>query len=286
MDATDFQDFSLRLIRASQKHIDQGVRLLQREVPDVVNQLRSDCARGGPLSFWGRSLNVDELAGETIVSPQVIEILAAVAKRKISPKTPHAGIQHAYGYLFSTVETPYGFKRERWTETAIEDSFGLSESTLGPDPKSGTLLANATVFAGLIAYRTNAAERNRLCELLHDRVAPELWQFDNSRVGHQRLEETVSAVWRGNRRTWSLQTDIITSPHKSKQSVLIYSIVDRVRESHELVTLFPVGQPGIDELLLRAEVRRRDDIRLRFNAYVPALVGRMMKGTVRLTRLA
>ncbi|MBM82205.1 MAG: hypothetical protein CMJ78_16685 [Planctomycetaceae bacterium] len=55
----------------------------------------------------------------------------------------HAGLQHTYGYLLSTIETPFGFKRDRWVDDTISASLGLRSSALRPWTKQ-SLLMNVT----------------------------------------------------------------------------------------------------------------------------------------------
>ncbi|MEQ9407148.1 MAG: hypothetical protein RIK87_05455 [Fuerstiella sp.] len=141
-DGIDFAALAEQLEAVTRTGTDRGRRLLQRRAPGIVAQIRRDAARFGPLSFWGRCRNVDELAGATIVDPGILQLIADIAGRNMSTTSPHAGLQHTYGYLFSRIETPYGFKRERWLETEIENAFGLHPTTMGPAPQHGTLLAN------------------------------------------------------------------------------------------------------------------------------------------------
>ena len=151
MSSIHFPAITRRLIRVGERRFVSGVRLFEKELPQIATQIRSDARRYGPLAFWGRSVNHDEIVQATIVQPVIVRLLGHFAARTLSIKTPHAGLQHTYGYLLTNIKTPYGFKRERWTETEIESAFHLHPTTLGPVPDSGTLLANATVLLGTLS---------------------------------------------------------------------------------------------------------------------------------------
>ena len=281
-DQPDFSALTPQLISATIRDPARGVELFAEKLPDIVAQIHQDAVRRGPLSFWGRSRNFDDLAEATIVEPCILKLIAAVARVKISPVTPHAGLQHTYGYLFSTIETPYGFKRDRWTETAIESAFGLNLTTLGPRPDAGTLLANATWLSGHIAFRGSRARMDRLENYLREKVAPELPKTKLHSCSHLRLSERVSAVWRQEKRSWTLQTDLVAAPTDSRFSLLVYSIIDHHTEAQRLITLFPIGAAGREELKDRATQRQRSDIRTRYNAYVPGLSQDVFSGTCRM----
>ncbi len=104
------------------------------------------------MSFWGRSVNFDELVSTQIVDPSILEALSAVAKRKTSLMTPNAGLQHTYGYLLSTIQTQFGKKRTRWVEDTLERAFDQPLETFGPTPGNGTLLSNVTWLAGAVCF--------------------------------------------------------------------------------------------------------------------------------------
>ena len=254
---------------------------MERETPQIAEQIRRDTGRGGPLSFWGRSRNTDELTNTTIVDPAVLQLLSTVAGRPVHATRPHAGLQHTYGYLFSTILTKYGFKRDRWTESTIETGFGISPDILSPFPGDGTLLSNATWLSGQIAYRQIPRQLNRLNRFLKNKAAAELTSTDTAWTDHSRLLERVSRTQNGSRRSWTLQTDLVTFPRNRQSSLLVYSIVDHRNDRHQLITLFPVGNTARRELLQRSSAGRLQDIRLRYNASIAALDHRLFTGTCR-----
>src|SRR5436190_9017644 len=128
-------------------------RLLKKLCPAIYRQIVADKNTPGLLSFWGRSANVDENAGQTIVDPAILRAIGRLAGVPMRGRFVHAGLQHTYGYLFSLIETPYGYKRDRWVSEEWEIGFGMDRSLLAPEPRAGTLLANLTWFMGRIVFR-------------------------------------------------------------------------------------------------------------------------------------
>lgn len=277
----DFSTIAQKLIDAAHDDIAGAVELCRELCPAIVSQIQTDSARRGPLSFWGRSTNFDELANQTIVDPVLISLLSQITRKKISVKTPHAGLQHTYGYLLSLIQTPYGMKRDRWTEAKLESAFGLNKSTLGPSPQQGTLLTNATWLAGQIAFRNVDKSLDRLRRYLSGKYSPDLDRIDFDRLPQVRIVENVTLKTTPKRppKSWSLQTDLVSASANVEFNVLIYSVTEEHTGNASLITLFPIGQETRQELLARTQSTTRDDIRLRFNAYVPALFGGVFEGT-------
>src|SRR5437660_421137 len=129
------------------------VPLLKKHCPPIHRQIVADGNTPGLLSFWGRSANVDENVGETIVHPAILQAIGQLAGVPMRGRFVHAGLQHTYGYLFSLIDTPYGAKRDRWLTTDLENGFGLDPTLLGDRPRKGTLLGNLTWFIGRIVFR-------------------------------------------------------------------------------------------------------------------------------------
>src|SRR5262245_47126296 len=89
------------------------VAVLRKLCPPVYRQIVQERKRPEVLSLWGRSSNVDENAGKVIVHPAILRAIGELAGVPMPGRIVHAGLQHTYGYLFSLIETPYGFKRDR-----------------------------------------------------------------------------------------------------------------------------------------------------------------------------
>lgn len=274
-------NFSLvaqQLIKAARTSLEVGEKKFRQTCKGITSQIESDGLRRGPLSFWGRSVNLDEVTQSEIVDPQLIQLIGRIAGKSMSSDTPHAGLQHTYGYLFSVIKTPYGMKRDRWTETALETSLGVPSDTLGPEPGSGTLLTNATWLAGRIAFRRHKAQLSKLDNYLGCKTAPELVCTDFHKIRHQRILESIKPF----DTSWQIQTDLVQISARQNQWLLIYSLRNHSRKTHQLITLFPVSNKNRAELVERTEHSRRMNIRLRFNAYLPRLSGKDIQGRCRL----
>lgn len=282
----DFDAVAQELILASNQSIDERLSRFRRLCPEIVRQIELDHGRSGPSIFWGRCRNVDEFAGKVIVEPSVLELIFRIAKRSFSTKCPHAGLQHTYGYLLSIIDTPYGKKRDRWVNTSLEESLGLSTDLLGPTPLYGTLLTNATWLAGSIAFKGHPRlEWLRRC--LHKRVAPTLRDLPIHQFPTVRVAETVEIQSVPDRRARvSLIADLLQLPDAQQGTdpwLLVYSISDDRNRHPEIVTLFTVSNEFVDAIRARASLRTVTDIRPRFNAWVSGFPVNPRPGTIQET---
>ncbi|MCA9138499.1 MAG: hypothetical protein KDB00_17125 [Planctomycetales bacterium] len=280
-----FDTIARQLNDEADKPTTQRVSLLRRSCPQIVRQIESDVGRSGPLIFWGECRNVDEFAGKVIVEPPILESIFRIARQPLHLEHPHAGLQHTYGYLFSVIETPFGKKRDRWVSDQLEQSLDLPTDVLGPTPKFGTLLANATWLAGSIAFRGHS-RRNWLKRCLGKRVAPSLRDLAIDRLSRVRSIETIKLQpVRGRQLRVSLITDLVRLPladHDSDGWLLVYSIEDDRNRNPELVTLFTVSDAFAESVRQRSSLRKLSDIRLRYNAWVPGFPQTPQSGTVKI----
>jgi hypothetical protein len=256
------------------------VSVLKRLCPEVSRQIVRDGRYPGLLALWGRSVNVDEIVGQTIVHPAILRAIGSLAGVPMGGRAVHAGLEHTYGYLFSTIQTPYGFKRDRWLSPDVARGFGLELSLLSDRPQTGTLLANVTWFAGRIAFR----DRPRLLARLQDNaeaVAPDLIQHtvdpqDVCRI----VEEAVLPGKTG--RVVSLVTDLVPFPQPPEgdgsNTLLIYSAQDGTRTGRRLITCFPVGPQFVRELCASVPAEGEVEVRPRYNAYIPGWPGKPVSG--------
>ncbi|MGC3970942.1 MAG: hypothetical protein QM775_27505 [Pirellulales bacterium] len=97
------------MITAAQRH-ESPAAVLRKRCPHVYRQMTSDAHRAAMFSLWGRSVNFDEHAGQTIVDPAIVEVVGELAGKSMRGEVVHAGLLHTYGYLFSVIDTPYGAK--------------------------------------------------------------------------------------------------------------------------------------------------------------------------------
>lgn len=278
LDESDLSGIAERLTLEGRRHGSTHAADLLIEIAEpIALQLQSDARRRGLFGLWGLSLNMDELAQQAIVSPEVISAIGVLSSRTLSKETPHAGLQHTYGYLLSVIETPYGLKRTRWLSNEIEAGLGLDSDILEICPSDGTLLTNATWIAGQFALR---GHRHLLWlqRCLSRHVHRELREFDWRKLPLRRFREHFTFRSRNGRQCeLTLRTDIVTYPQDSSRHLLVYSVDDSRRPSPQLITMFSIGDAVIDELHDRAGTRT--DIRTRYNAFVPAVSGFEFEGT-------
>lgn len=221
------------------------------------------------ISMWGQSQNFDAGAKQIILSEKIIGDLQANFNIKNDNQIVHAGVMHTYGYLFSTLNTPYGFKRWRWTIPTFTEGMGLVEKSISPHPKAGTLLSNLTYFAGKIAFKSKS--RKEELEQLKN-VSPEIKNFSYQNLQITTLEEQITNSKKFN---FLLRTNFVKiinkvtkNHHEDNDYLLIYSIVEPDNKLEKLITVFPIKKDAFikatDELLLGTD----RPIVVRYNAYI------------------
>ena len=253
--------------------------VMKRACRGVYRQIRRVRQQRSLLPLWGTSRNSDENAGGQIVHPAVLEVIGRVAGVEMSGDAVHAGLQHTYGYLFSLIETPYGFKRQRWIETGLERGLGLDASVFSPAPRQGDLLANLTYCLGRIAFRGRRRELARLrrCASL---AAASLRQVDYRRLRRRRVREVVSLGRSTHPRSVSIVSDLVSLPHATAGGPgtwLVYSIVDSTQPIGQLITAFTVDENTVEEILSQ-EMGRCVAIRPRYNLYLEGAMNRDLRG--------
>lgn len=305
----------------------QVLGLFKELLPDLDRSLQEDSRRVTWKNLWGRSINYDELASGVIVHPAIIEALserlgnrapmilthfraekfqnspAAQALGKPVVTDPaghqlvHAGVEHTYGYLFSLLKTPYGYKRARWVQGEIEQGFGLKPGLIGPRPEVGTLFANVTYFAGRIAFRDSEGRTETLRKGAKD-LAPQLRDFDFSKLAPVRVEETVLAKdSTGDARKVVLRTDLIPflhpladggagSPVQLKDThLLVYSVNDPSNGGEMLITAFPINQSFVELVTKPDNLGEGKPVQTRYNGFVEGITGVHLTGTRKLIEL-
>jgi len=100
----------------------------------LVNSAILADAAAGRFARWGRSTTIDEHTGEPVLPTATVSELHALAGIDTDGIVGNAALVHVYGYLLSTVETPYGPKHARWTEGGVARALGLAPSMLLPEP--------------------------------------------------------------------------------------------------------------------------------------------------------
>lgn len=97
-------------------------------------------SEAGRFGAWGWSTAIDENTGAPVLSAALFAALHARAGIPARWPVGDAGVLHVYGYLLSTVPTPYGLKRARWMDGALARAYGLPDDEFVPWARSQTLL--------------------------------------------------------------------------------------------------------------------------------------------------
>ncbi len=256
---------------------------LQKHYPTVVDDLEQLKSARYLLSLWGLSRNRDEDSDSTIVSPQVLNAIGSACGTPMPPHVAHAGLMHTYGYLFSLLETPHGYKRERWTKPVLDQAFGFDGPVLQALPNHGTLLGNVTYFLGRIAFRGRRRELSVLRKV-RPQLPPALLEFRYRRLKRQRITETIRLRRRGpTPQQVELVTDLVAFANRpaaadNLNSLLVYSVVDTRRDLAQLITAFPVRSETVQDLVAGSPFGRRVEIHTRYNAFVAEITGEVQTG--------
>jgi len=266
---------------------------IHRCQPELVRSLHTD-GQGPWLSAWGRSVNYDEHGKDIIVLPPLLE---ALAQEMPEPPTVggiqtsggwsvgHAGITHTYGYLFSLLQTPFGYKRARWVSPELEQGFGLPQGTLGPKPSEGTFLVNVTDFFAQIAFSGQTASPYLLDRFRSPASALTKFRFSDLK-GYRLVESTQVRAADGTVRSVDLITDLVQfsqTPVVGKDRyLLVYSIRDPNEGGVKLITGFPVTTDFVDELRNPKTLGDGQKIVTRYNGYIAGLTENGGLGTRRL----
>lgn len=101
------------------------------EFPGLVAQIRED-ATASRFAAWAQSTVVDEHTGEAVIPRSLFEHLHELAGLTTAWPVGNAGLIHVYGYLFSTADTTYGSKRDRWTGGGVARALDLPADQFTP----------------------------------------------------------------------------------------------------------------------------------------------------------
>lgn len=118
-------------------------------LPWLASAIRVD--RGADrFAMWGRSTTIDENTGTAVIPQALFEELHRRAGITADWPVGNAGLLHCYGYLLSQEVTPYGLKRDRWTQHALARACGLPDDAFHPWHAGPTLLERATSAASAL----------------------------------------------------------------------------------------------------------------------------------------
>lgn len=224
--------------------------------PKLLAQINQDSKDPYLLMFWGKSYNVDASNSKTIVNEDLLKGLHQKFNVYTTGTQAHAGIIHTYGYLFSLLDTPYGFKRKRWIDQSLNQAFSFENLSLSPDSLEGGLLSNLTYFIGMITLK------NKTNLQLLKNVSQEVERFDYDGLKTFHLIETTKNI--------IIKTSFVSFPKKISNEdnsfLLIYTIYDLQLDKEFLITAFPVNQKTFLNAQDKTNLGKNKSISLKYNA--------------------
>ena len=273
---SDDQYWSALVTKSSESHT-SIISILQDKNPLLYNQIEKDSTDPVLLNLWGQSLNFDSGAKKQIINDQIISDLQAKFGIKNDNKVVHAGITHTYGYLFSILETPYGFKRKRWTDPTLNYAFSFAGNALSPQAEDGAMLTNITYFAGRSAFR-NAESRKALGKLKN--VSKEVLNFDYSKLLSTVLDEQImnKGVVAATLRTTMVKL-ILKHTGEANDYLLIYSVLMPHTNEEILITAFPIKEDAYKTITAADQIGANKPISIRYNAFLDGLMNQKLSGS-------
>ena len=267
---------------------EQFREILDQKIPGFMTRFDRDGRSEELLDLWGLSKNIDAsniASGLLTIPASTLQFFTSIWNVPYDSDftVGHAGLNHTYGYLFSNVTTPYGFKRSRYVQGEIESGFGITSGMFSGLPAQGTLLSNLSQFAGTIAFRDSPSALHHLkrAKKFGDITAvPELAHYPYSKLKIKRLLEII------NRDDFylELRTDIVDFPQTnimgSDAALLIYSMIYYQKDSSDfwdepsqsfprLITIFPVQKSFAAGIFNPSNFGDSVSISLKYNAAIP-----------------
>ena len=254
--------------------------VLKKENTHLYQQIIKDSEDTNLLGFWGKSLNFDSGAKKQIIVDSIISELHHQFKTETDNKIVHAGITHTYGYLFSVLNTPYGYKRRRWVDPTLNYAFALSGNSLSPETMEGGLLSNVTYFAGMLSFKEEAT-RDALKNLKN--VSSEVLNFDFSKLNKDVVEEEITSNPAGIE---VLRTTLVKFAFKREEEEndywLIYTIYTPKTHKENLITAFPIKKEAYKKITDEESLGPNRPIQVRYNAYLEGHMDQNLTGTKKL----
>ncbi len=256
--------FWVDLVKNSEINKVSILEVLKANNLHCYNQIVADSQDQELLSFWGRSLNFDSGAKKQIISDAIIGELQSKFGIKNDNKIVHAGITHTYGYLFSTLLTPYGYKRQRWIAPTLNYGFNFPKNSLSPETIEGGMLSNITYFLGQLALEL-PKQKAKLATLSN--VSSEVKKFNYSLISKTILTEELES-----HEHLTLKTTLISLPRKKSleenEYLLIYTVLSPKEHHEEIITAFPIKREAYLKIIAPEELGDMKPVTLRYNAYL------------------
>jgi hypothetical protein len=253
---------------------------LETLAPALERAVRSDRAYPALIGAWGQTLNYDEAIKEEIVPHALLRTLTqwmgvpAPLPARAGALQVHSGVEHVYGYLFSTKSTPYGFKRARWVKDELEVGFNLPRGALGPTPLEATLFRNVTVFLTQWLKRAGLAQDLKIqSSAASDTIA----QY----APNQTLELVVLQERKANLTVTTLFVPFESQrvPRKNTH-LLIYSSFEP-EQGTRLFTAFPVDDGFVKKAIAPESLGSGQALVPRYNAWMPQFAGTGIRQVLR-----
>jgi hypothetical protein len=257
--------------------------ILNKDIPGFMTEIDRDGSSKDLLNLWGLSSNVDAsnlLTGALTIPANLIQYFVSLWNVAYNENSTQgsAALNHTYGYLFSNVWTPYGFKRARYTQGELESGFGITPGMFGGLPTAGTLLSNITYFSGTIAFRDSQASLQDFKDAVADGQivsVPELINYNYSALKVRRLVE----VAQNSQFYLELRTDIVDFPLTNTQgadaALLIYTLDFHAPgqvSKPKIITAFPVAASFAAGIFNPAGLGDNVALALKYNAVLPVTV--------------
>lgn len=249
--------------------------VVKKRNQSLYAQMINDSKDPQLLSFWGQSQNIDSGAKKQIIQDEISADLHDLFGLKTDNLIVHAGIAHTYGYLFSMLDTPYGYKRKRWILPTLNHAFSLKENGLSPETSEGGLLSNVTYFIGALAFK-NDSDRLTLKSLKN--VSSEIKNFNYYSLTVEHLEEELL--------NFTLRTTLLRFPLKKETEenglLLIYSILNHKLKKELLITAFPIKEDAYQKITAPDSLGANQPIAVRYNAYLEGFMDQKLIGNRKL----
>ncbi len=252
-------------------------KVFNKETPSLNKQLAKDSTSLGFLNLWGQAKNFDDNAKAIIVNSKMVDCLADKLKIKNATEIQdsfeivHAGLQHTYAYLFSNLETPYGYKRLRWTTDDIQDGLNLPTDTLRPTTKNGSFLTHVTYVFSKLAFQqdTKLFKKLETEGLKNKSLSKELIKLDQAAFSIQNLNEAIP------NKNITLHTTFVKFKSENMSSknthLLIYWYENKLENKKYLITGFPVEASFVEQAFETKKLGQDQPIKTRYNAWIPGV---------------
>lgn len=223
----------------------RGAAILRERHPELAEQIARLREHDWPLALWGTGRNHDENVGQRIVEPGPLRTIAHLSGVDLPTRQCHSGLLHTYGYLFSTIDTPYGRKRDRWLQPDIARGLGLGE-LLQPTPPHGTLLHNVTWLLARIVWRDDPTMLRRLART-DGAVADGVRELAFDEAGTTRIVQRVRLA---DRRVVELGTELVPLRRRRRggPAALLVYWCRTTKSGRRLLTAFPVQRAAARQI--------------------------------------